>query len=284
MSYWSVIKGKLKDPVELGTQLLLLLVGAYIFIMAEKYGLMKAPLVFMGLLCWLFFRNKTKHPIVWLVLLVLLGFDLYQFYFRVANHHFMMLLVVLSVVFYRYHKCTAILQKNIQMLLVVVLLASAFQKLMSQQFINGDFYYYLMNRAFVFDVLHPFFPETLELAKSNSESILALQNTNPNNKESIVLNNVFPNIGAISLVYAWFTIVLEFIAALAILFQPRSAWTHILFLGLILGILCTRLEMGFMGLLAICGLFLCNTIKMRLLYAMIALGCVASIVVRVGFY
>lgn len=284
MSYWLNIKDKLSNHVELATQLLLVMLGAYVFIMAEKLGLYKAPLIFVGLLSWLFFRNTTKHPLIWLVLFTLLIFDLYQFYFRVANHHFMLTFVVLSVILYKYHKRTDILQKNVQMLLVVVVLASALQKLMSSQFMSGDFYYYMTNRAFIFDIFHRFFPESLEIAKSNSESILALQATDPNNSESIMLKDVFQNLSSISLVYAWSTVVIEFSVAIAILLKPRSKWTHLLFLVMILGVLCTRLEMGFMGLLAICGVFLCDNLKLRLLYGLIAVVCITMIVARIGFH
>ena len=284
MSYWIDIKDKLSNHVELATQLLLIMLGAYIFIMAEKLSLYKSPFIFIGLLSWLFFRKKTKHPIIWLVLLALLVFDLYQFYFRVANHHFMLTFVVLSVIFYLYHKRVDIFQKNIQMLLVVVILASALQKLMSSQFMSGDLYYYMMNRAFIFDAFHKFFPESLEIAKSNSETILALQATDPNNTKSIVLNDVFLNLSSMSLVYAWSTVAIEFIVAIAILWKPRSTWTHLFFIAMIIGILCTRLEMGFMGLLTICGIFLCSNLKLRFLYVLIAIVCITLIIARAGFH
>ncbi len=284
MTYWSDIKDKLKNHTELAIQLLLLMLAAYIFIMAEKHSLRKTPVFFVGLLIWFFFRTKTKHPIIWLVLFTLLVFDLFHLYFRVANHHFMLTFVVLSVIFYMYHKRTDILQKNIQILLVVVVLASAFQKLMSNQFMSGDFYYYLMNRAFVFDVFHTFFPEILELAKSNSESILAVQDTDPNGTQSIVLKDIFPNLGFICLIYAWSTVAIEFIVAIAILWKPRNKWTHLLFVAMIFGILCTRLEVGFMALLSICGVFLCSNLKLRLLYVMIAIGCITLMVTKIGYH
>jgi hypothetical protein len=284
MIFWSDIKDKLKNHTELAIQLLLLILGAYIFIMAEKHSLRKTPLLFLGLLSWFFFRTKTKHPIIWLVLFALLVFDLFYLYFRVANHHFLLTFVVLSVIFYLYHKRTDVLQKNIQVLLVVVVMASVIQKLMSNQFMSGDFYYYMMNRAYIFDGFHTFFPEILEVAKTNSESILNLQDTDPNRAQSIVLKDIFPNLGFICLIYAWSTVVLEFIVAIAILCKPRSTWTHLLFIAMILGILCTRLEVGFMALLGICGIFLCCNEKLRLLYVLIVIGCITLVVTKLGYH
>ncbi len=284
MKYWLDIKEILNDHIKFAIQLLFLVLGVYVFIMAEKQSLWKIPVLFVGLWSWFFLRDKTKHPIIWIVLLVLLVFDLYHSYFRVANHHFMLMFMVLSVIFYMYHQRSYILLKNIQILLVVVIMASVVQKLMSPQFMSGDFYYYMINRGFLFDIFFKFFPESLEIAKSNSESILALQDTDPNIAQSIVLKDIFPNLGLISLIFARITVALEFIVAFAILWKPKNTWTHLLFTAMIVGILCTRFEAGFMSLLAICGVFLCSNIKLRLLYVMIVMGCVILIVTKIGYH
>jgi len=282
--YWIGIKEKLNNHIELASQLLLLMLGIYISIMSEKYGIWKTPVLFLGLFCWFFFRHKTKHPIIWMVFSALLVFDLYLMYLRVANHHFVLTFMTLSVLCYRYHKRSDILLKNTQILLVIVILASVLQKLISNQFISGNFYYYMLNRGFLFDPFLGFFSEISEVTKSNTESLIALQATDPNIGESIVLKDVFPNLGVISQVFAMLTIAMEFIVAIAILWKPKSRWTHLLFIMMIIGILCTRLETGFMALLAISGLFLCNNIKLRLLYAIIAMFCVVLVVTKLGYH
>ena len=284
MKYWSDIEDSLKDNIERAIQLLLLVLGIYILIVAEKYRVAKLPIIFIGLLIWFFFRNKTKHPIVWIGFLILLIIDLCRAYFLVANHHFMLIFMVIPVIFYAYHKRSDILLKNIQMLLVVVLIASAAQKIMSSQFMSGDFYYYMLNRGSVFGVFFNFFPESLELAKSNKESVLAMSKLDPNGLESIVLKDVFSNLGFISVIFAWVTVAVEFIVALALLWKPRSTWAHLLFAAMIIGILCTRLETGFMALLAICGIFLSNNIKLRLLYVIIVMACITLVVTKLGYH
>ncbi len=102
--------------------------------------------------------------------------------------------------------------------------------------------------------------------------------------QSVVLQDIFPNLGIISHIFAWITIALELMVAIAILWKPRRTWTHLFFLAMILGILCTRLETGFMALLAICGVFLCSNLKLRLLYVMIVMGCIILIVTKLGFH
>ncbi|WP_179019238.1 hypothetical protein [Winogradskyella forsetii] len=284
MKYWSDIRVKLTRNIQLALQLLLLMIGIYIFIMADKLSLYKIPLIFVGLLSWFFFRDKTKHPIIWLVVLTLLVLDLYHFYFRVANHHFMLIFMVFSIILYKYHKRRDILLKNIQILLVVVLTASALQKLMSEPFMSGDFYYYMMNRGFVFHPFLNFFPESLDIANNNTESINALHQLDPNSAKSIKLKDVFLNLESFSFIFAWLTVVIEFIIAIALLWKPRGMWTNLFFATLIIGILCTRLETGFMGLLGICGLILCNNFKIRLLYILIVIGSLSLIVTKFGFH
>ena len=284
MTYWLDVKDQLSDKIELATKLLLLMLGAYVFIMAENERLFKIPVLFVGLLIWFLVRKKTKHPIIWIVFFVLLVLDLCFSYFWVANHHFMLMFMVLAIIVFNYHKRHDILLKNMQVLLFVVVITSVMQKLMSNQFMNGNFYYYMINRGSIFGVFFNFLPESLEVAKSNSENISTLYDLNPNNAKSIVLKDVFSNLGLISVIFAWVTVVLEFIVAIAILWKPRSTWTHLFLIAMILGILSTRFETGFMALLAICGVFLCSNLKLRLLYTLIVIGCIVMMITKLGYH
>ncbi|WP_400080738.1 hypothetical protein [Winogradskyella sp. R77965] len=284
MTNWLNIKDKLNDSIGFAKQLLLLLLGVYVFILAEDQRLLKVPLFFIGLLSWFLWRDRIKHPIIWIVFLVTLLLDLYHSYFWVANHHFMLLFMVLSIIFFYYHKSQNILLINIQIIVIIVVLTSALQKLLSSQFVSGDFYYYMMNRGKLFNFFINFFPEIHQVAESNEESLLALYATDPNLEQSIVLKDVVPNLRLISLIFSWVTVAVEFLVAVALIWKPRSMWTHLLFAGMILGILCVRFETGFMGLLAICGLFLCKNLKLRVLYTIIVMACISLIVTKIGFH
>jgi hypothetical protein len=284
VKYWPYIKDRLKNHIELAMSLLLLALGAYVFVMAEKYRVGKILIIFVGLLVWLLRRDKTNHLSLLITFFALLVFDLFYAYFWLANHHFMLLFMVLAVILYAYHKRNDILEKNIQILLFIVLVMSAFQKVFSSQFMSGDFYYFMANRGYLFNIFISFSPESLAVLKSNSQSVAELQATDPNLGQIIVLKDLFPNTDKFSLIYAWITVVVEFLVAAAILWKPKSTWTHILFIMLILGILCARLETGFMALLGICGIFLCRNSKLRLFYVLIVIGCIAFIVTKRGYH
>ena len=170
--------------------MLLLMLVTYLFILAEDQVFWKISIACIGLFTWLLFRNKTKHAILWIMFFALLLVDLFYSYFWVANHHFLLIFMVLSVMLFSYHKQRNIFLKNIQMLVVIVVLASVVQKVSSRQFMSGDFYYFVLNIGAFFKYFFDFFPESLDLAKSNSESLKLLRETDPNLRGSIVFNNI----------------------------------------------------------------------------------------------
>ncbi|MBO3097936.1 hypothetical protein [Gelidibacter pelagius] len=284
MKYWTDIKDHLKDQISLAGQLLLLILAAYVFMMADENRRWKVPIIFIGLLSYFLLRHKKKHPIIWITFLGLLTVDLYHNYFWLANHHFMLMFIVLSVLIYHYHKRSDILLKNIQILLVIVVLTSVVQKLTSSQFMTGNFYYNMFNHGDLFINFMNFFPESLEIAKSNSKSVIDLQATDPNIGESIVLRDVFPSLSSISYIFAWITVVIELVVAITLLLKPKGLWTHLVFTMMIIGILCTRFETGFMALLAICGVYLCNNLRLRLVYVLIVVGCFTLMITRIGYH
>ncbi|MBC3847818.1 hypothetical protein H8K90_15580 [Winogradskyella echinorum] len=284
MNYWSAIENKLKDHIETAIQLLLIILSVYIFFTAEDHRIWKVPILFLGLISWFFFHKKTKHPIIWILLFLLLIFDLSHSYFWLANHHFMLMFLVLIVISYSYHRQSEVLLKNVQLLLAFVILASVIQKITSSQFMSGNFNYYMINRGTLFGNFLNFFPENHEIAKRNVESFIALNATDPNLHQSIIIKNVNPNVRLISIILVWGTIILESIVAFAILWKPKSTWTHVFFTTMIVGILITRLETGFMALLAICGIFLCRNLKLRLFNVLVVLGCAALIITKYGYH
>lgn len=285
MNYWTQIKEKLNDPIVLGIQLLLLVLGAYTFIMADKHRFWKIPLLFTGVIVWFFWQNSRREFKIWIILfLATLLIDLSYDYFWVANHHFMLIFMVLSVLIFTYYKRKDVLLKNVQIILVIVVLASGLQKLMSEQFMSGDFYFYMMNRGSLFRKFIDFFPDIIEIIMSNRDNMEALKNIDPNLGHSIVLKDALPKLSLMSQIFAWITVIIEILVAIAILIKPKSFWTHLLFSAMIIGILCTRLETGFMALLAICGIFLCNNLKLRFLYTLIVIGCFLFIVTKLGYH
>ncbi|MUU77408.1 hypothetical protein [Winogradskyella endarachnes] len=220
----------------------------------------------------------------WIVIIALLLVDLYYSYFWVANHHFMLLFMVLSLMLLTFHKQESIFIKNIQFLVVVVIMASVIQKLSSSQFINGSFYYHALDVGALFKKIFIFFPDSLDIVQNNSDNINVLYKSDPNLREYIVLKPVFNNLKLISVLFAWLTIIIEFIVAAALLWKPKSTVTHLLFIAMIIAVLVTRLETGFMALLSLSGLFLCANKYLRFIYILIILGCIILIITKIGYH
>ncbi|PYE79986.1 hypothetical protein DFQ11_10810 [Winogradskyella epiphytica] len=284
MSYLLNIKSKLKDSSALAIQLLLLILGSYCFIMVEENRKWKALILLIGGISYFLSRNRKNHPIIWITLFALLLEDLIHDYFWLANHHFLLTFMVLSVIAFHYHKRGDYLFKNIQILLVIVVITSVFQKLMSRQFISGDFYYFMINQGALFRKFINFFPESVEIIKSNSANLTNFQATNPNEHQSLIIRDIFPKVNFYSQIFVWLTIIIESAVAIAILFKPKSVWSHLILAMMIIGILATRFETGFMALLAICGVFLCNNIYLKVVYTLISVSCFVLIVTRIGYH
>lgn len=284
MKYWEDIKKTLSDPFGHATQLLLLLLGVYTLILAQENRRWKIPVLAIGIFCWFFYKMKEKRQFVWITLFVLLVIDLVHDYFWVANHHFMLLFLVFSVILYNFHQRGAILFTNVKMILGLVILASVVQKVTSSQFMSGQFYYVMINQGSLFRQFINFFPDYLSIVRTNAKAISAFQASDPNVVQNIVLIDLFPKLPIFSKFFAWFTVVFEFIVAMAILLKPKAIGTHLVLIGLISGILLTRLETGFMGMLAICGVFLCPHLKLRLLYVLLFMACLILIVTKIGYH
>lgn len=284
MKYWIAIKNNRNQPISAAIQLLLLVSAIYIFFMGENLRLYKVFILFLGLIAWFFSQNKIKSKSIWIVILALLVLDLFNSYFWVANHHFVLLFMVLSVIFYNYSNNKKNLLDHIKWIVVIVVIFSAIQKLMSSEFMSGEFYYQVINRGFVFRRILNLFPESVAVIESNAELISNLHATDPNLGEGIVLKQVIPQAALISTLFAWITVFVEFFVAIALFLRPKNTWTHVFFILMILGILSIRLETGFMALLAICGVFLCKNEKLRLVHIALVLGCITLIVTKIGYH
>jgi hypothetical protein len=173
---------------------------------------------------------------------------------------------------------------NIKLLVVIVLLFSGIQKLLSPQFVSGDFTYYMINTGYFFKPILYLDHDIYDIVLNNKQQLLELKQTDPNEMGSIKLKNVFPNMAGISRIFAWFTIAVEIIAGLLILWKPRHIGTHFIFIMLILGIFLTRLETGFLALLAISGIWLTNNIWIRATYALLAIVFLSLMITQFGFY
>ena len=281
---WTHIKQTLGDKMGLGIKLLFLFLLVYLINTGFGHPRIKLPLLCVILFLVIFFVKSIHQPLIWYLFLTILIFDLMSDYFVRANHHFLIIYMTILVILFLKNGRAEDFITNIKLLVFIVLLFSAIQKLMSSQFLSGDFYYYMFNTGNFFKPLLKFDHEMSTIITQNNASILEFSKTDPNITEHITLQNITPNIPIYSHVFAWFTIILELIAAIAILLKPKHMLSHILFIVLMFGIFLTRMENGFLCLLAISGVWLSETIKMRLAYIAMTILFLSFIIVQIGYY
>lgn len=286
MNFFSKIEfnKRLAEKSSLGEVILLIL--SLIYLISSNFSQLKIqlPLMLLSIILALFFINKLNQILLWSIFLAIFISELVMKYFVKANHHFLLVYVILLIIFYHKNGRWEDFVANIKWIVVIVLMCSAIQKLISPQFVSGDFYYYMLNTGKFFRPMLYFTPEIKEIIFSNYSQIIELERTNPNLTNSITLQNILPNLDVISRVFAWLTIALEFIIAAVLFWKPKHTFSHILFIILILGIFFTRLESGFLTLLAICGFWLTESLKFRALYVILAIGFMVLIVTQIGFH
>lgn len=281
---WNHVKVVLSDKSALGLNLLFIFMVVYISITGGDHRKIKLFLLFGGFCLVALFIRKITQPLLWYIFLTILISDLICDYFVRANHHFLLIYLTVIIIIFLHNSRLEDLITNIKLLLVIVLLFSGIQKLFSPQFISGDFYYYMINTGSFFKPILYFNQEMNDIVLANKAQIAELGKLNPNYTNTIKLQNIVPNLDIISGVYAWFSICIELITGLLILWKPKQVFTHILFILLILGIFFTRLESGFMALLAISGIWLTDNYKIRAIYTGLTIVMLSIIITRIGFY
>ncbi len=278
------IKQILEDHTSLGFKLLFLFVIVHLFSSTAGHPWLKMLVLSFALFLIVLFVKKVQQSLLWYIFLALLLFDLICNFFGSANHHFLLIYVTILILQFLKNGRLEQHKTNIGFLLVIVLLFSSIQKLISPQFVTGDFYYYMLNTGKFFKPFLYFSQEMRDIIASNNSKILALENTDPNALKSIHLTDILPNIHIISLVLSWFTIAIELLIALLLFLKPKHILTHLLYIMLILSIFFTRLETGFLALLAIGGFWIAERRKVQVIYMSLAILFMAFMIAKIGFY
>ena len=281
---WNHIKDALADKDTLGLKLFFMFSTVYVVTTGGDHRKIKLFLFCLLVSVLIFFVKNFKQPLLWYLFLAVLINDLICDYFVRANHHFLMIYLTISVIIYLHNSHLEDFTRNIKLLTAIVLLFSGIQKWIAPQFVSGDFYYFMMNIGSFFKPLWYYNSEINEMVMNNKTQIAELIKTDPNEYKSITLQNIAPNLDVKSRVFSWMAIGMEIISALLILWKPKHIVTHIIFILLVSGIFMTRLESGFLTLLAICGLWLSNNIIVRGIYVVLAIIFMATVLTKVGFY
>ena len=281
---WISAKKVLSNKNDLGLHLLFIFMIIYIVSTGGDHLRTKLFLIFAGLSLVVLFVKKITQPLLWYVFLTIILSDLLWDYFGRANHHFLMIYITILVIIFLQNSNEKDLFVNIKLLMAIVLLFSGIQKLLSPQFISGDYFYYMINSGKFFKPFLHFNQDVYDTIIFNNAQISELSKLNPHQSNTVKLQNIIPHLDVISQVYAWFSIAMEVITGIMILWKPKLVFTHILFILLILGIFFTRLENGFMALLAICGIWLTSNYIFRAVYMLLTIVFLSLMITKIGFY
>lgn len=274
----------LENKNNLGILLVFILSMIYLIGTGKNHPWLLVSLILIGTLLVLILTHKLPQIVLWYGLLAIFTIDLALNYFLKANHHFLLVYIILLIIFYLKNGSREAFVDNIKWIIIIVLLFSSIQKLITPQFITGDFYYYMFNTGKFFKPVLYFYPELKEITKSNNFQITQLEHTNPNTLKAVKLQNIVPYLEVISRVFAWLTIALELAIALCFIGKPKHHITHLLFILLILGIFITRLENGFLTLLSICGIWLSEHQAIRRVYVILAIGFMLLLIGNIGLF
>lgn len=285
MTFYKNIKDKSFDDKSIVINLLFMLICIYIIGSSFSFSFFKFPLILIGLVTLLFSRKNAFNIHIWYVFILILSIDLIAKYFREANHHFLLLYVALIVFLYLKDIYNfKLFVKNIQYLTIIVVFFAGIQKMISQQFISGEYYYYMLNTGRFFKSFLNLSPELSEIVNLNKSEIQNLELVNPNKGTSIYLQSIDQNLKMFSIIFSWVTIAIELIVSVVLFFIPKKNITHILLIILIIGIFLTRLETGFLSILTISGLSLSSNSKISLIYIFLTLFFFTLMITKIGFY
>jgi len=232
-----------------------------------------------------FTKIKLMYPIAyWSTLLILVSFDLIQYYFLAANHGFVLFfltfLVLLSYIFKKNRQ--EIIQMNSKIILGIIMFFGAFQKILSPEFMNGDFIAFISLKGELFKPL-----QIAKLIPNIFNENLALINED---RSKLPDPNVFiqlktPFVGYETFVYYFtiFIIVMEFLMVPVVFLKNAFVKNTCLILFLI-GLLFTRFETGFLSLLIILclGQLSPTENKFKWVYISLYAICMALIMARIG--
>ena len=265
----------------------LFLLTVFIYFVGVGTGinqLIKLP--FYILLLYLVFKNKNFYtlPIPYIGALAILIIILIVSYLTQANHHF--LLIYLSGVFliYSYTKNALELKRSVRFLIAIVLVFASVQKLISSEYITGDFVYYMINTGRFFKQFLWLVPEIQQNVELNNHNIAMLESTHPNQLSKVTIVEVIPYAKTVSVVLAWLSIVLELTGGLLILMKPDRKLTHIIFISKLAGIFVLRLETCFLSILALSGYILTSQKKYQSVYLLLYVFFISLTLSGIGKY
>lgn len=233
-----------------------------------------------------FTTGRAKFPkAFWTLTLFLATLDVIPHYFLAANHSFVVFYSVLIILISHFYPLerTKIVKFNSLFLLILIMLLGGIQKLLSPDFMSGDFLSYMTLKGELFKPLQ--IANVLpDVFSENSSQIITHKSTVPDANELIYLKTPFSGFEKFIYYFSIFVMILEFLI-IPTLFLKVNKLKHLILLSFLISLILTRFETGFVALLTILiiGQLPVAEKNFKILYLLVFMGCLALIMVRLGF-
>ena len=241
------------------------------------------PLVVIVLGIVILKKEFYKDSKFWGVVCILFLPNLVYGYYIVGNHYFLMTYICILFIIATSFKNNEdhILQRNAKWLLCLVMSFAVIQKLMSPEFMSGEFIGHMAYTGQLFKL--PLYVNT-EIQEVFTQNIEKLNSLNNIGKE-IYFIPPFEHLKEFAVFFTFLTIAVEIIFVILLL-SPFTALKNWFFVGFIAILMLTRQETGFIAML-------CLLLQMQLgknqhifkaMYLILFLVCISLIVVKWGFF
>ncbi|MFP6858943.1 MAG: hypothetical protein VCA73_16815 [Roseibacillus sp.] len=211
-----------------------------------------------------------QHYLAWFVLAGSFAVTIFSDLFAMGNHHFLGAYLSLAtglVLWGRSAHWREQWANNGRWLLVGVMVFAVAQKLLSPEYLRGDFWGYFLSFGlagkFVFAT--GFWDGTVEVFRQNREFLAALGGSGLTDGAAATLKEPFPHFKIIVLVLTWGTLAAEALIALGFLLFRRALFAHIFLMGFVLLLTLIRPEVEFAALLLVLGFMVCSSARQRVL-------------------
>jgi len=229
-----------------------------------------------------------RHHLIWFVLAGSFALTIISDLLARGNHHFLGAYLSLAtglVLWGRSAQWREQWANNGRWLLVGVMVFAVLQKLLSPEYLRGDFWGYFLSFGlagkFVFAT--GFWDGTVEVFRQNREILASLGGSGLSDGAAATLKEPFPHFKIIVLVLTWGTLAAEALIALGFLLFRRALLAHIFLMGFILLLTLIRPEVEFAALLLVLGLMVCSARQrvLRISYGVgVALCLVLSLILQ----
>jgi len=275
-----------KPFVEQVSMLFGLLFLIFLFPEGEAASIQKLVFIFPAIILF-FIKDEKSKKYFWLLSGIIYFIDILTDYTLLSNHNFLFGYMSFSL-FFSYlvpsNNQEKFIKKQFLWAFAIVMFFSGLQKLLSAAFMDGSFLSYLFVKGSFGGFMLNFFKEKELLIMYNTSALSNFSNTEPSKISAVVFNSVIPLFHQYAKYFSWLIVFVELLIGIIIIPFHKNKISHFLILFLVLGILFSRYETGFLALISTL-LFFTLSKDMRLfryIYFIVIILCISLILVGLG--